>query len=158
MAKRITIGEELTRGEEIQLITDFIAALPENSYLAAILRGMDRYATTEIENDWGINIIESRDHYMEEAGKLKSEIERHDQKEAAMQAENEKVYGILECANTHGREMEKEVERLQAEIEEQGKTAKLAYEMRQESDARYEQEIIELKAKLYDMIVKGAAN
>ncbi len=161
MAKVIKIGDELTKEQEKQLITNFIAALPADSYLVAILRGVDTEANMQIENDWGISIIESRDHAQREASEHKETAEKIGKRLQVEQdtgkqfreerdAKAEEVYGL----NTRIAEMTKAHQNALDDLKNFHK-AQIDDLIDKQEAADFE--INRLKVKLFDLAEKAGA-
>jgi hypothetical protein len=56
---RHLIGPNMSKAEELKLITEFVEALPADSYLGLMFKGIEKYCEVQIENDWGMNIMET---------------------------------------------------------------------------------------------------
>jgi len=77
---RYFVHPNMSKAEELALITEFVEALPEGSYLHSIFNGIEKYCEQQISNDWGINIIESMAFDLNRNFKLQSEVStaKHD--------------------------------------------------------------------------------
>lgn len=159
--KRLTIPENMGKGQEIALMYDFYQALPQDSYLKSILKQLPAYCEVQIQNDWGIDPIETISGLQRETSQTTKESEkaakatvdeiakltrRAEWAEGVakdIEAERDKLLEIRA-------ELKKEIERLTNELNEQLDDCKI---QRQGKEA-LEREIQVLKAKLYDYIIK----
>ena len=153
--KNIKINDRMNREEEKQLITDFVAALPSDSYLFAILEGIDDDCRTQISNDWAMNIIGNRNAAQAKEAKVESENQRRDEKEKAMQNRISDLEEIVKVLRVNVSAAEKVADDLSDKSEQLGK---LIDDMNNDHKATIEArntKIMELKAKLYDLTFEG---
>jgi len=144
-------GQDLTKAQEIEIINKFYEALPEGSYLKSIFKGLPGYCEQQIENDWGISPLETIDHQYKEAGEHRAKV---------AQVEKERD-AALEERNRAQQEAKAATEALAAQkdlTENWVKSFKEKQLEAHELNAKVQdqaQEIIKLKAKLYDLMVQG---
>lgn len=145
--KQILIPEDkqLDKVTEIEIIHEFYKALPEDSYLKKILVNIPDYCEDQINNDWVICPLE-------EANGLQAGLE---EKEAGITKLEEKVEDITKLL------VAAEAKAIRARDDEDRSKVYYAaeteyYNKGLQTIKDQEQQIIELKAKLYDVLIGGA--
>lgn len=157
----------MSKVQEIEVITKFMEALPEGSYLASILKGMTRYCTQQIEDDFGISpldTIEARDEVIEKLRRESAQEIEKVKSGAALQISNQRQT-IEEACRLQERnqdEIKKQASRIETLVsnaddmrarwnEEASRARKAEIELGQANA-----EILRLKAKLFDYMEKEA--
>ena len=60
---RFAFKPKMSKQEEIEAIQEFVSVLPKDSYLHLILGGIEKYCEQQIEDDFGMNVMESVLHW-----------------------------------------------------------------------------------------------
>lgn len=147
----MTLKDGCSKAEEIQSIKEYCKQLPADSYLSMLLVGVSEYCEHEIENDSGCALTESIDYYRKQVSELKNSKEL-----AVKDAEIDLLKGQL-AARTHESEL---LRTAHDESWSDLQNMRTTLDSTRYDKARLEvqvatqtQEIIELKAKLYDLMV-----
>ena len=144
--KKMTTKEQERKA--LEKIEKIIAELGEDSYVATAFKGCIADATDNIKNDWAMSMYDRwqdaeskieqykgiRDELVEENKSLKAEAERLNNQIAY---DDKKLDEAIRASNTNA----------EFYMKEQSKTAELQNQIEDQA-----QTIIELKAKLYDLI------
>lgn len=138
---KIELPKNMDKDTEIDAINLFFNALPQDSYLRTLLQGFTSYAEEQIRNDWTINPLDTirnlRDDLKIKENRITT-VEESAEKAYHAEAEYKSLYEFhKELAEKNGAELFRQLEK----ITQQGEKIK--------SQA---QEILELKAKLYDLM------
>lgn len=134
----------------LEQITEIVESLGEESYIGMAMIGVLEDAKQNIENDWACNNYDRWQMAEQRVEELKQEVitlrERCDNLDTLRVEENHKVM-----------ELRQEVEEKQDAIRKLSEKAIETWNMfRAEEDKRIaaEEQIIRLKAKLYDMMIE----
>lgn len=144
--RTILIPEDkpLDRPTEVAIIKEFYAALPEDSYLKKILVNIPDYCEDQINNDWVICPLE-------EANGLQAGIEEKEAWITKLEEKIEEQNKLIVAADKKAKRLEediarnKEVYNFEAEY----------YYAGLQTVKEQEKVILELKAKLYDLLIGG---
>lgn len=152
MDTNLVIHDILDKAEETNLIYNFYDALPADSYLKTILAGMPEYCDGQIRNDWNFSPLETIQEYVKKLNNSDVEINKLAKQIADLDKQLEESRNLWNVANKALREYREKEAALQASqeftynaLDEKIVTLKLR-----------DQEIIELKARLYDVMVEEA--
>lgn len=146
-------GHELTKNQEIEIINKFYEAIPEGSYLAALLKGLPQYCEQQILNDWAINPLETVDS-------LKRQVADTNNRNASLQKQVEglqKQVEELEGALTAAGYATEAAQQSAKNLEESYNKTEAARHKAETARIVAESEVIRLKAKLYDYMVREQA-
>lgn len=143
LIKRVKVVQTMTKDDEVRLMEEFYAALPADSYLKQILKGMADYCAEQIINDWTISPLEN-----EQA--LKGKIE-------ALQKELDSANAAVDFAKTTLTTARAEADKWR---QEHGNLQGVFEALKEESrDERHkaeqaQAEVMRLKAQLYDYMIR----
>jgi len=141
----------------LKKIVEIMEGLGSNSYVAMAFAGCVEIAEENIDNDWGYSMAQRCESAEKEARELKEKIQHmaHDVKALTSQIseanrkldeKNDQIAGLNQTIDGIEEEKAKLTDQLTDQlIDESGYRAKA------------EQEIIKLKAKLYDLMMEGKA-
>jgi len=155
----ITIPQgNLTKNQEISLINEIYDTLPQESYLKMILKGLPGYCEEQIRSDFAVAPAETIETERRRAKKEKADLETK-----LVELEKLRMHAELQI-----KELNVNVNLLKAELQSAEKDIKQsrATSTRLQSEVnetkkineKLHQDIIGLKAELYDMISTATAN
>ena len=137
--------------DTLEKIKKMVAQLGPNSYLSAAFKGCFELAAENIENDWACSMADRARRAEKRAEELEDKL-----------AESVKDY---EAAHAVAEEKDAEIAQLKAQLAQMQETARwngqrcdeeaTAAGEAQRRAAAAEAEVIQLKAKLYDLLVAG---
>ena len=134
----------------LELIKRTIESLGENSYIGTALEGCLEIAEENIDNDWACSMKERKeaaeaaeDTLRAKVGKLEQRIRFEEEHSKCLALENEEKERVNEVLRNRAKLAEQTMK------EEAERANRLA-----EKNLAMAREIVELKAKLYDLITK----
>ena len=134
----------------LELIKRTIESLGENSYIGTALEGCLEIAEENIDNDWACSMKERKeaaeaaeDTLRAKVGKLEQSIRFEEEHSKCLALENEEKERVNEALRNRAKLAEQTMK------EEAERANRLA-----EKNLAMAREIVELKAKLYDLITK----
>ena len=134
----------------LELIKRTIESLGENSYIGTALEGCLEIAEENIDNDWACSMKERKeaaeaaeDTLRAKVGKLEQSIRFEEEHSKCLALENEEKERVNEVLRNRAKLAEQTMK------EEAERANRLA-----EKNLAMAREIVELKAKLYDLITK----
>ena len=134
----------------LEQIKKIVAGLGENSYIATAFEGCFEIAEENIENDFGCSMKQRADSSAKAAAELSLELAKVKEQLTALTNDHQKL-GI-EYGKEHERAEHYKEEYIKA-CDANAENVKLNLE-KQEALNKAQQEILILKAKLYDLITK----
>jgi len=141
---KIKLGDNMSKAEEIEVLEKFLGALPEDSYLYLMFKGLAPWAVQQIEDDFGMNVIDTMDELR------------------AMAAEYKKLNSKAEAALVEEMDKRQELaEKLQEEHRNKNEALAKSFGIQEEMTslkrehghevAGLEMRIMELKVQVYDL-------
>ncbi len=151
--KKLTlhVSENMSKAEEIEVLEKLLTNLPTDSYLYMMFNGLGPWATQQIENDFGMNVIQTMDELRAEASKAAKEV-REAKEDLAKETGrfNELVDRVANLQTQLAEEHRAKTGALTKVCEIQEEMDRMKKHHGQEI-AGLEIKIMELKAQVYDL-------
>ena len=149
-----------TREQEkkaLEQIKEIIAGLGENSYIATAMDGMIDDAEDNIENDWAMSWKDRAVTASKRYEKAEAELVKVSKEKAGVQKLYEGAEQAIKAETNRANQLANRITQLNEEMAEAvrmySEKETREYELNQQLSEK-DAEIIKLKAKLYDLMVK----
>lgn len=157
----MTIATKDQERKALAKIKKIVEELGEGSYLAMTFEGCWDMAEDNITNDFGNSWYDAAQHEAKESYKKDEEIRNLKAQVKELQAAHDKDEEYykeqMAAGDTNSKMLAEKVDRLEEKLLDSNECARHNWELYsnlQAENEKLQQEVIELKAKLYDLLVK----